>query len=512
MSPKQSPPRHLSPGEQLLDDFLSGDGRRVLHAVWEVFSSRDPELLGPSAAAVPTIDQSTEDLELGGIFLSNGRNLDHALDRLRLFYERRCLCAAYTGHLMYEPRKEVARGHVRIVAERPSYWGTQPGRPIRLCVCTACGHQFEVEEGESHYEWWKWRAVLPPVAEVGNDPADRSLLDTALAALTFPWTGADEQAARRAPYPLPVGLLPLVSDLVAALPAQRPTDAALTVDHRRQRGHPRRLYSGGGTDWSRVGHVGRLPRVVLYLLADGVLGIEDGRRLVAACGDPAEAAALTEQLLLIHLQQGDLAAAAAAADALGTDAHRGWRDLGYHHADACQVEEFLALWPRYDVRRDRDELDDLVRTLVGNVARLRGWRSAVALCTTAPQIGPGHRVDAFARLRPWPPAHTVEELLNLFAGEAAGVLTEVEELTCLVAAVRDETSEPPGADHPAVPLLLDRIVALGPQRSKPVVRTRDRLLADLRPAVGDEATLARLLRAVHAARLRVDLRAGTDPD
>ncbi|MEV0644035.1 hypothetical protein AB0I28_02105 [Phytomonospora sp. NPDC050363] len=141
------------PAPTLLDDFLSKDRRRVLHAVWEVFKTRDPKVLEPLAAALPVIDRATDDVDLGGALMSNGENLTHALDRIRLFGKGRCLCAAYTDHVFYEPRKEVAYGHVRIVEVVEGFYY---GRPKRICECADCGQRYEIEEGEYHYPWWKW--------------------------------------------------------------------------------------------------------------------------------------------------------------------------------------------------------------------------------------------------------------------------------------------------------------------------------------------------------------------
>lgn len=140
----------------LMDDFLSGDRGRVLHAAWEVFKTREPAALEPLVAALPAIERATDGLDLGGALLSNRVNLDHALDRIRTFAEQRCLCTAYAGHVLYEPAKEETLGHVRIVEEIPVFFNGRPDRPKRICECTDCGRRFSVEEGESHYTWWKW--------------------------------------------------------------------------------------------------------------------------------------------------------------------------------------------------------------------------------------------------------------------------------------------------------------------------------------------------------------------
>ena len=67
-----------------------------------------------------------------------------------------CLCRLYPEYLMYDPQKEAAAGNVRI--EDTIY---QDGKWVDayLCVCTACGTRYRVEEREYHYTWWGWKAV-----------------------------------------------------------------------------------------------------------------------------------------------------------------------------------------------------------------------------------------------------------------------------------------------------------------------------------------------------------------
>ena len=142
----------------LVDDFLSGESSRVLHALWAVVASRDPDVLGPVATALPTVEDATADADLGGALMSNNRNLEHAFDRIRLFARGACLCAAYPAHsAAYDPAKEKRRGHVRIVGTVPN---ERQWEPDRICECTDCGKRFQVEQGEYHYTWWKWTELL----------------------------------------------------------------------------------------------------------------------------------------------------------------------------------------------------------------------------------------------------------------------------------------------------------------------------------------------------------------
>ena len=143
----------------LLDDFVSKDRDRIMHAVWEVIKTRDPEVLAPLAKEVGRIDRATDDIAYGGALASNAQHVGHAIDRLRLFKRRECLCGAYPDHQFYEPAKEESYGFVRIIEEIPVLTDQGfPDRPKRVCECTDCGRQFTVEEGEYHYTWWKWTA------------------------------------------------------------------------------------------------------------------------------------------------------------------------------------------------------------------------------------------------------------------------------------------------------------------------------------------------------------------
>ncbi|WP_193608306.1 hypothetical protein [Nocardioides lijunqiniae] len=155
---KGPPVAEVTASSPLVEDFLSADTGRVMHAVWEVFATRDPAVLGPLEKSVVTIDRATEDLDLGGMLASNGTHLAHALHRIRLFGKKQCLCAAYPSHQFYDVEKEVARQHVRVVGTVPN---DRQWVPDRICECLACGRRFQVEQGEYHYPWWDWTDLGP---------------------------------------------------------------------------------------------------------------------------------------------------------------------------------------------------------------------------------------------------------------------------------------------------------------------------------------------------------------
>jgi hypothetical protein len=140
-----------APAPTLLDDFLSGDVSRVLHATWEVVRSRDPAVLDPLVPHVVRIRASVENVDLGGMIRSNHANVEHALDKLEHYRRGACWCESYPGLDQYDPEKEQRAGHVRIVST------SEPGWSMTYVVeCTVCGRVFHVEQGDHHVPWWRW--------------------------------------------------------------------------------------------------------------------------------------------------------------------------------------------------------------------------------------------------------------------------------------------------------------------------------------------------------------------
>ncbi|TDE95057.1 hypothetical protein EXU48_09840 [Occultella glacieicola] len=137
----------------LVEDFLSGEQSRILHAVWAVVETRDPEILAPLALALPALEKATAKVDLGGMLISNNANLDHAFHRIDLFRTGACLCAAYPSHQRYDVENEERQGHIRVVDTVPN---ERQWEPDRICECRDCGKRFQVEQGEYHYTWWKW--------------------------------------------------------------------------------------------------------------------------------------------------------------------------------------------------------------------------------------------------------------------------------------------------------------------------------------------------------------------
>lgn len=135
----------------LLEDFLSEDRSRVLHATWETITSRDPEVLDPLLAALPRIRRSIEEVDLGGMIYSNYNNVLHALDKLENYRKGDCWCVNYPGLLTYDPEKQQTVGSIRILSTSEPGWSM-----TFVAECTVCGRVFDIQQGDHHVMWWKW--------------------------------------------------------------------------------------------------------------------------------------------------------------------------------------------------------------------------------------------------------------------------------------------------------------------------------------------------------------------
>lgn len=135
-----------------LDDLLSRNSQRIWQATWDVIASRDTALLETLRAALPEIQRATADVKLGGMIAPNRTSLEHALAKINKYRSWKCWCDDYPRLLQHDPNREEKRGHVRILHQDTSGW---PG--TYSCQCLVCGKLFDVEEGEYHSAWWKWR-------------------------------------------------------------------------------------------------------------------------------------------------------------------------------------------------------------------------------------------------------------------------------------------------------------------------------------------------------------------
>lgn len=143
--------------KKLLDDMLSRDPHRVWSAAGAVIRLRDSAALDVLAVHSDDMRRATGTLALGGAVFPNAEHLRFALRKLEFHRDRQgCLCALYPEYLMYSPHREEQDGHVRIdaVTTPQDAWGAD-----LACTCRHCGSRFHVQERESHYTWWGWKAL-----------------------------------------------------------------------------------------------------------------------------------------------------------------------------------------------------------------------------------------------------------------------------------------------------------------------------------------------------------------
>jgi hypothetical protein len=168
-------------------------------------------------------------------------------------------------------------------------------------------------------------------------------------------------------------------------------------------------------------------------------------------------------------------------------------------ADRGDAGGFFAGWKRYSAAKDRHGMAELKTRLITGVAHAEGWQAALAV-TRDKRIGPRFAKHAFSAF-----AADVDGLQRVFTGEATGVLSEMDELSVLARAVQDATGKDPERNHPLLDEIVDRIIAVERTTDGATMRMRDWLLFSLWPAIGEQATLDRLRKAVRTPQHRRDL-------
>jgi hypothetical protein len=325
---------------------------------------------------------------------------------------------------------------------------------------------------------------------------DSTLMEAVVQGLTAPVTTAEFEEAVKPPYRVPAALVAsrerLISELVARLPATG--DGPLTV---------RRILETPPQPYRDVVHLLCIPGnfefadAACALVAVSALDSPDVEALMPLleswCG-------IRRQQVLNCLAVGDFGGAREAADRILDDmAWAGHRDIAAVLADRGDAVGFFAGWKRYSAGQYRYRMVELKTKLVGGVAHADGWQAALAVARDQ-RIGPKFAKYAFSAF-----AADVEGLCRVFAGEAAGVLSELDELTMLAQALQDATGTHPERNHPLLDEIVDRIIAVDPTTDKATMRTRDGLLFSLWPAIGEQTTLDRVRKAVRTPRFRSEL-------
>jgi hypothetical protein len=253
----------------------------------------------------------------------------------------------------------------------------------------------------------------------------------------------------------------------------------------------------------------RVLDTVCLLLAGGLIAVPAAQTIRGSLtGDSA--AFLHRAIVYRHLGDGDTDRACQAADDPVMEQRNWvtWRAVGEHHASAADAAHFLAIWPKYNARKERDWIDRMRRTLVLAVSRARGWREAVAL-TGDKRVGADHRADALAPIAATGDAAGLSRLLATEPELAAlGELTKLRLLIDAMLADRATAADAATAaedDHPELAGVLARLIAVDPTESKEQMRTRDWLLVSCWPVIGRAETLATVRAAVRTPNLRREL-------
>ncbi len=321
-----------------------------------------------------------------------------------------------------------------------------------------------------------------------------TLVEIIVEGLTAPVTDAERVAARMRPYPTPAAQRPprdrLLRELADRLPADG-DDGPLTV--LRVKGAPS-VYRRAVTTLGRPARF-TFGDAACALLAVGALTDPDVDALEEFLPSYS---GIRRQQVLNRLRENDLAGARAAADRIANGfAWVGYRDIAATFAERGDTTAFFADWKHYSAVLDRHGMADLKRKLVTGVAEGQGWRAALAV-TKDKRIGPAYARFAFCAL-------PIEALQEVLAGDAAGVLSELDECSLLAAAVRAASGHNPDRDHPLLGAVVDRIIAVDPTTDKAVMRWRDGELFGLWPAYGEQATLDRVRAAVRTPQYRREL-------
>lgn len=345
------------------------------------------------------------------------------------------------------------------------------------------------------------------------------LLDAVLAALQAPLPADEEERWRKAPYPTPTIFReaetlarPIVETLRDA-PEDGPLYTQQLVGVTWLKEAARLLL----TESSFGGVRFELSNTVCVLLACGALPVSElGRLLEADRFERLVLARIAAAAVSTHLARADLAAAHDLADdPCWTRSERGkdvrptaWRTIGEWHLRRAEADEFLALWDRYRTKpvRNFDNklwLDQVRRGLITRVSEERGWRAAADLADDA-RLGDG--AYRGAALIPLVEAGDVDELRRAHGDPVFAGLTEPARISQEVRALRVHAPRRPDHDHPELAALLERILAIDPLETKEAMRTRDNLLVDCWPLIGDEATLKRVRAALRTPALRRELK------
>jgi hypothetical protein len=334
-----------------------------------------------------------------------------------------------------------------------------------------------------------------PIADPETSPLSQVLTD----ALRYGYTDEERETSRRPPYPIAVALRPHRDRIKRELRSRVTTDGDSPWVVTRMLVHQIRL------DPRYLEQIGRdffeFSDAACALVACGALSIDDAREVIAST-PTYEGDSLRRQIAMTLRDRGNLDEARAEADRIGEYSWSAHRDIAWKLASEGDHEAFFKHWPSYAAGKKRDAMARLKATLVWGVAEKRGWEAAVDLALTEKRLGAGFRGVGISQA-----AETMspEQLIEFFAHEARGIITERGELSLLVAALRRAAPWHPTSEHPLLKQIIDRILAIDPLIDKATMRSRDSLLFGLWPVMADVETLKRVKKGMRTPWLKRQL-------
>jgi len=331
------------------------------------------------------------------------------------------------------------------------------------------------------------------------DPETSPLIEVLTDALRYRYADEERETSRRPPYPIAVALRPHRDRIMRELRSSVKTDGDAPWVVTRILVHQSRL------DPRHVEQIGRdffeFSDAACALVACGALSIDDAREMIAST-PTYDSRSLRRQIAMTLRDHDRLDEARAEADRIGEYSWSAHRDIAWKLAIEGDHEAFFRHWPNYAAGKERRTIAQLKSTLVWGVAEKRGWESAVDFALAEKRLGAEFRGVGISQA-----AETMspDQLIEFFAHDARGLITEQGELHLLVAALLRAAPRKPTSEHPLLGQTIDRIIAIDPLIDKATMRARDLLLARLWPAMAEVETLKRVRKAIRTPLLKREL-------
>lgn len=355
-------------------------------------------------------------------------------------------------------------------------------------------------------------APIPRVSVRSMREETRTAVEMCLAAVNTEYTADEVERLNRPPYPLPDRLLPhrdVARAEIVRLLREGVTDGTCVLT----------LHDSYAEEWSALAdrflderlqfHGSKLFSGALMLMfSAGAMAADEFEAVIAGVPDAIVRNQLRNQLIHVLLGQGEVLRAEQVSGTL----EDGWEFFGHRRvalwcAQNADAAGFFSRWPRLAAAKERQHLQTLKTVLVHSVARRHGWRAALDVVADK-RIGPKLRSSAFQALAE---SGEAAQLLAVFSSpDGHDLLTEVEQLEVLAAALAAKATTTGLATREPFTEVLDRIVALDPS-DRSVMQARDAMLLRLWPAYPDADALALARKSARTPRIKRELAQGLHP-